>query len=177
VEGISRVIVGASGSPGSLRALRYAEDLARAFDAILMPVHAWTPPGGDIADHRAPCGYLRRIWQAEAARQLQDAMTTAWGQSPAGLPVRTVVRRGEAGWVLVSTANCRGDLLVVGAGRRHTMTRIASGKVTRYCLAHATCPVLAVPPPALEQDIGHGLHGWVFWHRPLTAERVLQEHR
>jgi nucleotide-binding universal stress UspA family protein len=82
VEGIRRVIVGASGSPGSLRALRYAEDLARAYDAILMPVHAWTPPGGDIADHRAPCGYLRRIWQAEAARQLQDAMTAG---SPGGI--------------------------------------------------------------------------------------------
>lgn len=177
MEGIHRVIVGASGSPGSLPALRYAEDLARAHHAILMPVHAWTPPGGDIADRRFPCGYLRRMWHAEAGRQLQDAITAAWGQTPADLAVRIVVRRGEAGWVLVSTANCRGDLLVIGAGRRRAMARIASGKVTRYCLAHATCPVLAVPPPALEQDIGHGLHGWVFWHRPLTAERILQDHR
>jgi nucleotide-binding universal stress UspA family protein len=177
VEGISRVIAGASGSPGSLRALRYAEDLARAYHAILIPVHAWIPPGGNIADHRAPCGYLHRIWQADAEQQLRDAMTAAWGAPPADLPVRTVVRRGEAGWVLVSTANCHGDLLVIGAGSRRAVARIISGKVARYCLAHAMCPVLAVPPPALEQYMGHGLHGWLFWHRPLTAERVLQDHR
>jgi nucleotide-binding universal stress UspA family protein len=56
VAGIRRVIVGISGSPGSLRALRYAEDLARTFDATLIPVLAWTPPSGDLADRRSPCG-------------------------------------------------------------------------------------------------------------------------
>jgi hypothetical protein len=34
VAGIDRVIVGASGSPASLQALRYAEKLARANDAL-----------------------------------------------------------------------------------------------------------------------------------------------
>jgi nucleotide-binding universal stress UspA family protein len=60
VSGICRVVVGASGSPGSLRALRYARDLARAHDAPLIPVLAWVPPGGDIADRCAPAlGNLR----------------------------------------------------------------------------------------------------------------------
>ncbi len=43
MTGIRRVIVGASGSPASLRALRYAEELARANDALLIPVLAWIP--------------------------------------------------------------------------------------------------------------------------------------
>jgi hypothetical protein len=64
--GICRVVVDASGSPGSLRALRYAEGLARAYDATLIPVLAWVPPGGDLADRRAPCGYLRAIWADDA---------------------------------------------------------------------------------------------------------------
>jgi hypothetical protein len=46
VPGVGRVIVGASGSPGSLRALRYGEVLARAPQAPLVPVIAWEPPGG-----------------------------------------------------------------------------------------------------------------------------------
>jgi nucleotide-binding universal stress UspA family protein len=41
VTGIRRVIVGASGSPGSLQALRFAEELARAHDATLIPLLAW----------------------------------------------------------------------------------------------------------------------------------------
>src|SRR5207245_7123539 len=49
VSGIRRVIVGASGSPGSLRALRRAEDLARHSVATLTPVLAWIPPGGELA--------------------------------------------------------------------------------------------------------------------------------
>ena len=46
--GIGLVIVGTSGSPGSPRALRYAEEVARAHHATLMPVLAWVPPGGDL---------------------------------------------------------------------------------------------------------------------------------
>lgn len=46
VPGLGRVIVGASGSPGSLGALRYGDVLARAHQALLVPVIAWEPPGG-----------------------------------------------------------------------------------------------------------------------------------
>jgi hypothetical protein len=84
------------------------------------------------------------------------------------------VQRGEAGYVLVRAACCPGDLLVVGTGRRGVLARVISGKVSRYCLAHARCPVLAVPPPALAGGWGHGLLGWVFWHRPLTPDRILR---
>jgi nucleotide-binding universal stress UspA family protein len=40
VPTICRVIVGASGSPASLRALRYAQHLARDYNATLVPVLA-----------------------------------------------------------------------------------------------------------------------------------------
>jgi nucleotide-binding universal stress UspA family protein len=175
VTGIRRVIVGASGSPGSLQALRFAEELARAHDATLIPVLAWVPPGGDLADRRAPCGYLRRVWAEDACQRLRDTLHAVWGEVPADPSVRPLVERGEAGWILVGTACCPGDLLVVGAGRRGALARVISGKVSRYCLAYALCPVLAVPPPALARELRHGLHGWVFWHRPLTPDQVLRD--
>jgi nucleotide-binding universal stress UspA family protein len=174
VSGIRRVVVGASGSPGSLRALRYARDLARAHDAPLIPVLAWVPPGGDLADRRAPCGYLRRIWAQDAKQRLHEALTTAWGGLPADPPVQPLVQRGHAGRVLVTIAG-PADLLVVGAGHRGALAPVRSGRVSRYCLTHARCPVLAVPPPALAQETSHGLGGWMFWHRPLTPARILQD--
>src|SRR5207342_1795189 len=53
------------------------------------------------------------------------------------------------GPVLVGAASRDGDRLVVGAGRRGTFGRFRHGRVSRYCLAHAGCPVIAVPSPAL----------------------------
>jgi hypothetical protein len=61
----------------------------------------------------------------------------------------------------------------VGAGRRGALARMVCGKVSRYCLAHAECPVIAVPPPALAREVGHGPLVWAFWHRRLTPDRVL----
>jgi nucleotide-binding universal stress UspA family protein len=173
MSGISRVIVGASGSPGSLQALRYAEQLARAHDAILIPVLAWVPPGGELADRRAPNSHLRRVWAEDARQQLWVTLQLAWGEIPTDPPVQPFTQRGEAGWVLVSTASCPGDLLVLGAGRHGGLARMTSGKVRRHCLAHAQCPVLAIPPPPSARDLGHGLTARMHWHRPLSVDELL----
>ena len=130
---VRRVIVGASGSPSSLRVLRYAQHLARDHDATLVPVLAWLPPDGDLADRRTPCEELRRLWTQDACQRLQNALTLARGELPDDLPVRAVVRRGRPGPVLVNAACRPGDLLVAGAGRRGALTRIVGGRVSRYC--------------------------------------------
>src|SRR5579859_2500589 len=85
VSGARRVIVGASGSPGSLRALRHAEDLARHGVATLIPVLAWTPPGGDLAARRQPYPALVDVWQESAWQRLWAALEAAWGEIPADL--------------------------------------------------------------------------------------------
>jgi len=169
VSGVCRVIVGASGSPGSLRALRHAEDLARRSDATLIPVLAWVPPGGDLAA-RQPCPAMVRIWHEAAWQRLWDALEAAWGMVPVDLSVRPVVQRGQPGPVLADLAGQPDDLLVVGAGRRGGLAFLGHGRVGRYCLAHAQCPVLAVPPATLAQA-GRGLHGWAL-RRRLSADRI-----
>jgi nucleotide-binding universal stress UspA family protein len=117
--GRARVITGVSGSPGSLRALRYAAEVAGRHGAVLLPVLAWTPPGGELADRRFPSPYLRQI--------------------------------------------------VVGAGQRGPARRWLGGRVARFCLARAACPVIAVPPADLAAA-ARGLRGWARRHRALTAE-------
>jgi len=167
-----RVITGVSGSPRNLQALRYAAALARGQDATLIPVLAWVPPGGDVADRRHPSGYLRCVWVQDAWARLADALDAAFGGLPDNVLTEPKVVRGEAGCVLVREASHPGDLLVIGTGRHGAVGRLFSGKVGRYCLARAGCPVLAVPPTALELEAGHGLHRWAFRHSGLTLTEL-----
>ncbi len=127
-----------------------------------------------IAERRCPSGHLRRLW-AEAARQrFIAALAAAWGGVPPDLDIRPVVIRGEPGPALVEIASSGDDLLVVGAGRRGALTRMWHAKVSRYCLSHARCPVLAVPP-ATARGMGLGLAGWALRHRELTLDRALRD--
>jgi nucleotide-binding universal stress UspA family protein len=176
MAGVGRVIVGTSGSPGSVRALRYAEVVARAHHAVLIPVIAWLPPDGDRAAPRySPSPELRRVWQEMASERLRDALIAVWGEVPDDPAVDPHVERGAAGWVLVSLACLPDDLLVVGAGRRGMLARTACSRVSRYCVAHAQCPVLTIPPAALAQETRHGPNAWAFWHRTLTPAQFLQD--
>ena len=161
------VVAGVSGSQGSVHALRYAAELARRHGAALVPVLAWVPPGGDLAEHKHPDPELRRLWKQDAWQRLRGALGTAFGGFPHGVQTWPLVLRGPAGPQLVSLASQPGDLLVIGAGRRTALTRLVCCPVARHCLAHARCPVLAVPPPDLAQHAGHGLRGWAFRHRGL----------
>ena len=161
---VRRVIAGVSGSAGSLQALRYAAEMARSEHSVLAPVLAWVPPGGELADRRFPCPQLRAAWAEAAADRLRTAIELAIGGPPADIPFCPEVVRGEAGEVLTFLAAEPGDVLVIGTGRRGAMRRLVSCGVSRYCLARACCPVIAVPPSPLAAEL-HGLHGWVLRRR------------
>jgi nucleotide-binding universal stress UspA family protein len=171
VSGVRRVIAGVSGSPGSVPALRYAAELARENRAALIPVLVWTPPGGEMADRTHPSGHLRRIWADAAWQRLWAEVELALGGVPADVEFNPRALRGEPADVLVDITGAEGDVLVVGTGRRGPLRRLLACHVSRYCLAHARCPVVAVPPPSLAQ-LGHGLRGWARRHRGLNLART-----
>jgi nucleotide-binding universal stress UspA family protein len=143
---------------------------------MLVPVLAWEPPGGDRADLVQPSGYLREAWRDMACQRLNEALTTVWGEVPDYPLVRPQVERGPAGWVLVSVASRASDVLVLGAGRRATLQRMAFCRVSRYCAARARCPVILIPPPDLAREIGRGPLARRFWRRTLTADQIVREH-
>lgn len=186
---IRRIIAGVSGSSRGLPALRWAADLARTYEAELFPVHAWLPPCAAWAGHQFPSEHLYREWEEAAGQRLAETLKLAFGGHPPGLRAWPVIAEGTPGEILVR-ASCRADdLLVIGTGRRTAVSRLWHGGVTRYCLAHACCPVIAIPPPALElaarQRIARpgaaastvyaaaeasllwpvGGHGWTGWRR------------
>ena len=142
---VRRIIVGVHGSPGSLQALRFAADEARQRNVPLLAVTAWIPPGGDMAERRHSSPYLRKIWREAAWERLWAAFDAGLGGVPADLRVEPQAVRGETGPVLVEVADQPDDLLVIGTGRRAGFGRMMRKSVSRYCLAHARCPVLAVP--------------------------------
>jgi nucleotide-binding universal stress UspA family protein len=156
-EDEGRIVVGVSGSLGSLSALRWATDEARRSGRALLAVLAWTPPGGEAGYRRAPCPQLLRVWEDHAVQCLRTAFEEGLGGRPADLPLHPLVVRAEAGHALCELADRPDDLLVVGAGRRGALARLAHAGVTRHVLAHARCPVLAVPPVALPRGFGRAL--------------------
>jgi nucleotide-binding universal stress UspA family protein len=167
----SRVIVGVSGSPQCLPAMRYAAEVARAHGAPLVPVLAWLPPGGDLADRSHPSPVLRQAWAEAARMRLRSALDAAFGGLPPDVPIQPQVVRGEPGQMLVRIACREDDLLVIGAGRRSRIGRILHAGVSRYCLAHAACPVLAVPPSPLDREFGRlGLRVRALRRRALHPE-------
>jgi hypothetical protein len=95
VFGIGRLIVGTSGSPGSLHALRFGEVLARAHDAVLIPVLAFEVPGdrGRIQ----PASELGRACGDLACQRLREALVAVWGEVPGDPLVQPRVERGPAG--------------------------------------------------------------------------------
>ena len=148
-----RVVVGVSGSLCSLTALHRAVDEARRADVELLAVTAWTPPGGEFAYRRSPCPPLLTACETAAAGRLQQAFTDAFGGFPADTRLRLVTACGEAGFALTELADQPDDLLVISTGRQGR-PRMFHGAVSRYCLAHARCDVLAVPPSDLMRAAG-----------------------
>jgi nucleotide-binding universal stress UspA family protein len=149
---VGRVVVGVHGTPGSLQALRFAVGHARALGATLIPVIAWQPPGGDSAGRRYP-PFLTDEWADAAERRLLNAFDEGLGGPPEELPTQPMIVRGPAGRVLVSIADRDNDLLVVGHSHRSWLHRAYYGSAPRYCLTHATCTVIVVPPTELVRDV------------------------
>ncbi|MET8954186.1 universal stress protein [Streptomyces sp. NPDC004393] len=159
----TRVVVGVSGSLNSVTALRRAADEARRRGAELWPVLAWEPPGGDLAARRSPAACVMiGEWERLARERLIEALGGVFGAEGPGLPMRALIARGAPGPALVEIAARDDDVLIIGAGHRSLWHRALWPSVSRYCLAHASCPVLAVPPSPLEAALtaAHRRNSW-----------------
>ncbi|WP_326778419.1 universal stress protein [Streptomyces sp. NBC_01445] len=64
--------------------------------------------------------------------------------------------------------------MVVGAGHRGHLHRALHPSVSRYCLAHACCPVLAIPPSPLEADLA-AAHLRNVWRLRLDTRHFTKE--
>jgi nucleotide-binding universal stress UspA family protein len=137
----TRVIVGVSGSPRSLAALRLAVAAARDREAHLYAVLVkprLSPP--------AAARSVRLEWQAEGFDRLRRAFDEALGGLPDCPTVHLEVLPGEPADALVAAADLPDDLLVVSRSRP-SARRWLGRSVDQQCLSLAQCPVLITPAP------------------------------
>jgi nucleotide-binding universal stress UspA family protein len=167
----ARVVTGISGSLANLAALRVSVGLARRMSAELVAVLAWAPVGGEFAYRRQPWPEMLPVWERAAHDRLRSAFKECYGGAPTDIQLDAVVIRADPGPALVHIASQPRDLLVIGTGRRGR-THVFYTAVHRYCLQHATCPVVSVPPPDMINELRR-FHRWPGHH---TADVGRERH-
>ncbi len=143
------IVVGASGSLASWRALRWAADEARHRGARLVIVCAWLPAkvafyAGHGDQYAAEHGRQAATWE------LASTLRATFGEK---LPsdVFAEVTEGMAERVLVEKS-AGADMLVLGSTSSPTVVGRAIGPVIRTCLSRAHCPVVVIGPEGQRAD-------------------------
>ncbi|MFG2821493.1 universal stress protein [Kitasatospora sp. NPDC048365] len=159
-----RIVVGVSGSLGSIAALHRAVAEARSRAVEVLVVHAWEPPGGEFGYRRSPCPPLLDAVRSAALERLETVLDEAFAGVPTGVRMRAELVRGEPGRALTALADDPADLLVLGATQAGRLRRGMRPAVTAHCTARAVCPVLVVPKPELQRLMERRRSPW----RPRT---------
>jgi nucleotide-binding universal stress UspA family protein len=137
------IVVGVSGSPASGLALRWAAEEARLRGAPLRIVHTWEVPSGEAMVAGTA---FREATEKEALERAMHWVETALGTQD--VPGTVDIVEGPAAAVLVGRSR-HAALLVVGTQESRGLHRLITGSVSHFCVSHATCPVVAIPAPAL----------------------------
>lgn len=135
-----RIVVGVDGSGPSLLALRWAVAQAELTGAVLQAVSVWDYP---VVAAWAPVSGMEDL-EKECREMLYRSVLGTIGNSL--VPVRQLVVRGHPAAMLLKAA--RGaDMLVVGCRGHGGFVGSLLGSVSRYCVQHASCPVMVVRTP------------------------------
>lgn len=156
-----RVFVGVDGTLAGLRALRQAVTEARCREAELHVVHVRDvlPAGAQLGMFAVALSELHdehpdsvRL-DSEADALIGDSLQRALGGTPSDVTVHRVVSVGWPPRALAKLGWRSDDLLVVatdgGSRWRHPFRQ----SVCSYCVRHARCPVLVVPPDELTRMV------------------------
>jgi nucleotide-binding universal stress UspA family protein len=133
-----RIVVGVDGSPSSIDALRWAEQIGTAVGTEIDAVISWDFPQ---SYGYAPVTMDYRPDQ-DAEHALAEALTAAFGEKrPIGL--RALVRQGHPAETLIR-AGRGARMLVVGSRGHGGFVGLLLGSVSAYCAEHGTCPVVII---------------------------------
>ena len=148
---LERILVGLDGSEGSVRALHWAIDLARAAGAEILAVHAFELPYPIISSPAGvPVGTVAGEVELEQAlrESVERAFATEWSAplEDAGVRYRRLFEEGSAGEVLLDVARReRASVLVTGRRGRRALTALLAGSVSQHLIHRSPVPVMIVP--------------------------------
>lgn len=149
------ILVGVDGSPGSLRAMRWAVEEAQVRGSAIEAVTVWSPGSTHGAGSSAAASQVQ-------ARVLREAVA---GVDPEPL-ISAETEIGAAEEVLVTRSE-HASLLVVGSHGVGSVRHAALGSTSEYCSRMAACPVVVVP-----QEVPSGLRADLAVQRPGPRDRV-----
>lgn len=142
-----RIVVGVDGSPGSLKALRWALDEAEArratVEALMVRrrVELAHDTAADLATSSPPVPHDTGPAQ-KVTDSLRRVVSEARGES--GVGVEPVVAEGDPAETLCQHSS-QADLLVLGSRGHGTFTELLLGSVSTKCAHHSSRPVVIVP--------------------------------
>lgn len=144
---MSEIVVGLDVSPASHAALAWAANEARTTGAELRAIHALLLPAAMLAS----VGWLSVPTSTAGADKAEsayrNAVTAMWEMVQPEPGWRLEFYNAEPGRLLVAEST-HAALLVIGTREHVGWGRILNGSVSHFCLSHAICPVVAVPPAA-----------------------------
>lgn len=131
-------------SEASLKAARYAVEMAKALGANVTLLHVYHLPG-----HEARMDAPRSVAQLsdDVRKAIDDDFRTLTAQlEPAGVKVKTALEVGTPYEKIVQVAEqARADLIVIGAMGQSRITRLLLGNVAERVVRTSKVPVLVVP--------------------------------
>jgi nucleotide-binding universal stress UspA family protein len=132
------IVVGADGSPPSIKAVQWADRQARMTGADLRVITGWeVPPTIYIVPT-----YTEADYERDARDVLNKTVAEALGPEP-GAHVTSTLYEARPARALVVAAD-RAELLVIGSHGRGELPGMHLGSVASYCVHHAPCPVVVV---------------------------------
>ena len=120
----TRVVVGVDDSPESWTTLRRAAAAARHRRALLVPVIAWTPTGGELLYRARPCRPLELEWERRAYAQLDDIITDTLGPEETVLVKPQAVRAESLAQAVTAVATQPGDMVFTPPRRPRAWERL-----------------------------------------------------
>ena len=142
---MSEIVVGLDVSPSSQSALAWAASHARSTGAEIRAVHAVPVAAATVASADWMGMATSPMADDSVDRAYRDAVTAVWETVKPEPSWRLEFRKGDPGRLLVAES-AHAELLVIGTREHVGWGRILTGSVSHYCLSHATCPIVAVPP-------------------------------
>lgn len=141
---ITRILCPVDLSDQSRHALDEAVALGRHYGAAVTALYVIPPISPVPATLEAPVAYVYTPEELDAI----DAEVRAFVHAEeAGRAVEVSVVEGPVvGSILARAEALRADLIVIGTHGRSGVQRVILGSVAERVLAHATCPVMTVPP-------------------------------
>jgi nucleotide-binding universal stress UspA family protein len=141
MRSISKILLPVDFSERSTAAARYAQALARHFEAELILLHVLTPPNYEFGALETAGSMLDELYRNRAEQASQDLARFATAEPP-GLKVRRIVLEGDPAKKTVDLALEEGvDIIAMPTHGYGPFRRFILGSNTAKVLHDADCPV------------------------------------